>query len=373
MHFSSSLVLLFTLLATAVSASVNGIASPDEAPVARHLAARGRSVRSIIDTHGSRLKKKRATQAQQEYVKKMAALNKAWQADAMKSLEAGKEPSDFAAWSSTYAGSIATSLPSSSASGSDSSSVATASYNNVNVKNAIAENSSSASYSYDVSSASNTNSLGSTSKTASPSSTATAPVASVTSSASSKKAASSCKTRSKTKTGSKTKKTKTKTSKASATSSKASATSSSSASASVADNADQAYIADDSSSSSSSASAKKSSKTSSTTSSAASSSSSSSSSSSGSGLLAGVLDVVTGGEATFFEVGLGACGWTNSDSDYIVALSHNLWDQYGNAVCNKKIRVSNGSKTIDVTVVDECMVRGARFRTCFGNSEVEQS
>ena len=32
--------------------------------------------------------------------------------------------------------------------------------------------------------------------------------------------------------------------------------------------------------------------------------------------------------ATYYTTGLGACGITNTDSDYIVAVSHDLFDNY---------------------------------------------
>ncbi|CAO1620072.1 unnamed protein product [Parajaminaea phylloscopi] len=99
----------------------------------------------------------------------------------------------------------------------------------------------------------------------------------------------------------------------------------------------------------------------SSSSSSASSSSTSSSSSSSSGGLSGVLNLVSNGKATYYNTGLGACGWTNKDSDYIVALPVGVWNKLGgtksngNIVCGKKIKVSNGNgKTIEVEVTDQC-------------------
>ncbi|PWZ01617.1 hypothetical protein BCV70DRAFT_77743 [Testicularia cyperi] len=85
---------------------------------------------------------------------------------------------------------------------------------------------------------------------------------------------------------------------------------------------------------------------SSTSSSAASSSSSSSSS--------------TSGQGTYFAPGLGACGWTNSASDHIVAISHSLFDSFGtgnpnnNPACGHKIKANYQGKSTTVTVVDRC-------------------
>lgn len=67
------------------------------------------------------------------------------------------------------------------------------------------------------------------------------------------------------------------------------------------------------------------------------------------------------GEGTYYDTGLGACGITNSDTDYIVAISHELFDQYTpngnpnkNSLCGKKIKASYEGKSVEVTVVDRC-------------------
>ncbi|KAK1584925.1 RlpA-like double-psi beta-barrel-protein domain-containing protein-containing protein [Colletotrichum navitas] len=68
------------------------------------------------------------------------------------------------------------------------------------------------------------------------------------------------------------------------------------------------------------------------------------------------------GDLTYYDVGLGACGYTSSDSDMIVSVSHYLWDavQSGgnpnnNPLCGKKIRVRRDAEgSVDVTVVDRC-------------------
>lgn len=61
------------------------------------------------------------------------------------------------------------------------------------------------------------------------------------------------------------------------------------------------------------------------------------------------------GRATFYDVGLGACGWTNTASDYIVAQNS---DQYGSGYpgpnCGKSISISYGGKTLTATIADEC-------------------
>ncbi|KAF9822048.1 hypothetical protein IEO21_00042 [Rhodonia placenta] len=69
------------------------------------------------------------------------------------------------------------------------------------------------------------------------------------------------------------------------------------------------------------------------------------------------------GDATFYAAGLGACGITNTDSDYIVAVSWQLFDNYPgydgtnpntNPVCNKQITANYQGKSVTVTVTDRC-------------------
>ncbi|KIS69738.1 uncharacterized protein UMAG_12184 [Mycosarcoma maydis] len=68
-----------------------------------------------------------------------------------------------------------------------------------------------------------------------------------------------------------------------------------------------------------------------------------------------------GGQATYYAPGLGACGWTNGESDYIVAISASLFDSFGtgnpnkNPVCGHKIAATYGGKTITVSVADRCV------------------
>ncbi|KAI0689120.1 RlpA-like double-psi beta-barrel-protein domain-containing protein-containing protein [Cytidiella melzeri] len=55
---------------------------------------------------------------------------------------------------------------------------------------------------------------------------------------------------------------------------------------------------------------------------------------------------------TFYETGLGACGKTNSDSDFIVALNS---PQYGSGGhCFDTITISYGGKSTQAQIVDEC-------------------
>ncbi|VDB86531.1 unnamed protein product [Peniophora sp. CBMAI 1063] len=68
------------------------------------------------------------------------------------------------------------------------------------------------------------------------------------------------------------------------------------------------------------------------------------------------------GDGTYYATGLGACGWTNSDTDYIVAVSKDLYDNYpgatddtnSNPVCGQKITASYNGNSVTVEVVDRC-------------------
>lgn len=67
------------------------------------------------------------------------------------------------------------------------------------------------------------------------------------------------------------------------------------------------------------------------------------------------------GDLTYYDPALGACGFTNSGSDAIVAVSHVIFDAVSvgsdpnaNPLCGKKIRAKREEKSIDLTVVDRC-------------------
>lgn len=70
------------------------------------------------------------------------------------------------------------------------------------------------------------------------------------------------------------------------------------------------------------------------------------------------------GELTFYDVGLGACGGYNTDSDMIAAASELLYDGFDgydggnpndNPICNKQVSLTYQGKTITVTIVDRCV------------------
>lgn len=59
------------------------------------------------------------------------------------------------------------------------------------------------------------------------------------------------------------------------------------------------------------------------------------------------------GEATFFNPGLGACGYVHGDGDMVVALS---WQRFGGKnPCGRRIKVRRGNRVAWATVVDKCM------------------
>lgn len=66
------------------------------------------------------------------------------------------------------------------------------------------------------------------------------------------------------------------------------------------------------------------------------------------------------GDGTFYNAGLGACGITSSDSEYIVAISEDLFDSEAtpnpnnNPFCGRKITAYRNGKSVQVTVVDRC-------------------
>ncbi|KAI9822753.1 MAG: hypothetical protein M1832_002986 [Thelocarpon impressellum] len=62
------------------------------------------------------------------------------------------------------------------------------------------------------------------------------------------------------------------------------------------------------------------------------------------------------GDLTWYEVGLGSCGTTNSGTEDVVALSKDLMGSVsnGNPMCGRKITISLNGKTKTATVVDKC-------------------
>ncbi|MFE3829550.1 RlpA-like double-psi beta-barrel domain-containing protein [Streptomyces sp. NPDC059092] len=65
------------------------------------------------------------------------------------------------------------------------------------------------------------------------------------------------------------------------------------------------------------------------------------------------------GQATWYNTGLGACGWSNNDSELVVAISTTLYGNYPNPnnspQCGRQIRVNGPLGSVVVRVVDKCM------------------
>ncbi|KAJ5599903.1 hypothetical protein N7450_000970 [Penicillium hetheringtonii] len=68
------------------------------------------------------------------------------------------------------------------------------------------------------------------------------------------------------------------------------------------------------------------------------------------------------GDLTYYNPALGSCGYTNSDSDLICAVSHVLFDAAStgsnpneNPLCGMKLRLRRNGKSVDVKVVDRCV------------------
>ncbi|RCH84144.1 hypothetical protein CU098_008100 [Rhizopus stolonifer] len=66
------------------------------------------------------------------------------------------------------------------------------------------------------------------------------------------------------------------------------------------------------------------------------------------------------GDGTWYDIGLGSCGWTNSDSEFVAALNapqmQNGENPNKNSNCGRMIRVINtaNNKAVNVKIVDTC-------------------
>lgn len=67
------------------------------------------------------------------------------------------------------------------------------------------------------------------------------------------------------------------------------------------------------------------------------------------------------GEGTYYSPGLGACGETNTDSDYIVAIASSVYNtgtrngnSNDNSYCGRTINAYYSGRSVQVTVVDSC-------------------
>jgi hypothetical protein len=69
------------------------------------------------------------------------------------------------------------------------------------------------------------------------------------------------------------------------------------------------------------------------------------------------------GQGTFYATGLGACGITNNDNDFIAAVSHLLFDQYpgytrvnpnNNPMCGRTVTATFQGRSVTVALTDRC-------------------
>ncbi|CEP09737.1 hypothetical protein [Parasitella parasitica] len=60
------------------------------------------------------------------------------------------------------------------------------------------------------------------------------------------------------------------------------------------------------------------------------------------------------GGATFYSVGLGSCGYSNSNEEMVAALSASLMGGANSALCGKSITVKSSSGSVTLKVVDSC-------------------
>ena len=64
-------------------------------------------------------------------------------------------------------------------------------------------------------------------------------------------------------------------------------------------------------------------------------------------------DLSGNGQATFYDAGLGACGWINSASDYVVAVNS---EQYDSSYCGQYVTITNSANgnTETAQIADLC-------------------
>jgi expansin (peptidoglycan-binding protein) len=68
------------------------------------------------------------------------------------------------------------------------------------------------------------------------------------------------------------------------------------------------------------------------------------------------------GDLTYYNPGLGSCGYTNTESEHVCAVSHILFDAAStssnpndNPLCGLKVRIRRDGESVDAKVVDRCV------------------
>lgn len=75
--------------------------------------------------------------------------------------------------------------------------------------------------------------------------------------------------------------------------------------------------------------------------------------------LAAVVAASNTGKMTYYNpsVGTGACGWNNADTDYVLAISGDLWtasNPNNDPLCGQQVAITYGGTTVYAEVVDKC-------------------
>ncbi|KAH9985525.1 RlpA-like double-psi beta-barrel-protein domain-containing protein-containing protein [Russula vinacea] len=63
------------------------------------------------------------------------------------------------------------------------------------------------------------------------------------------------------------------------------------------------------------------------------------------------------GQGTWYDTGLGNCGWESNNNELVVAVSESVYSN--GAHCGKSVLVHSGGKSAQATVVDSCQACGA--------------
>ncbi|MEU1301506.1 RlpA-like double-psi beta-barrel domain-containing protein [Streptomyces shenzhenensis] len=65
------------------------------------------------------------------------------------------------------------------------------------------------------------------------------------------------------------------------------------------------------------------------------------------------------GDVTWYNTGLGACGWWNNDSELVAAVAPEVYGNLPNPnnapICGKTLRIQGPRGSVEVRVVDKCM------------------
>lgn len=68
------------------------------------------------------------------------------------------------------------------------------------------------------------------------------------------------------------------------------------------------------------------------------------------------------GDLTYYNPGLGSCGYTNTGTEMVCAVSHILFDAAStssnpndNPLCGLRLRLRRDGKSVDVKIVDRCV------------------